>query len=165
MLLVLFKAIFLLACLLAFMPIVYAEQSLSLAESAPLFFVGQNNLSEQLPIDRTKINQGPTMTLAPKPEDRYFDSWDKEAAQDILYEQRNIRFKSEIVDDEKYTKDRETMREEWRDLLGFDLFYLYFKAKDAEKWVKNKFSVKLFNIKGSPQFNKHRILYVFKATF
>ena len=167
MLLVLFKTILLLVCLLTFMPIIYAENNLSPVEAIPLVMLGQNNLPEPLTIDNTRVNQelgsAPSSLRPEYPSQEY--EYFKEEKRSVIYGQSGSRFKSEIEDDDQYKNDREILREKWRDFLGVDLFYLYFKAKDLETWVKDKFSVKLFNMKGRPQFNKRRILYVFKATF
>ena len=65
----------------------------------------------------------------------------------------------------KKKDDKAELREKWRELIGFDIFYLYFKAKEIEDWIKERVSFKLFGMKGRPQFNKNKILYVFKGTF
>jgi hypothetical protein len=94
-------------------------------------------------------------------EEEYF----KETRRNILYGYSQSGVKKVWQDEEEFLNDRDILRERWRDLLGFDLFYPYYKAKQMEKWVKERFSVKLFGMKGRPQFSKNRIMYVFKTTF
>jgi hypothetical protein len=63
------------------------------------------------------------------------------------------------VDEEK------VIREEWRKAFGFDVWRPYYKAKAVEKRVKKVFSVKVFKLKGEPQFEKNQFTYTFKAKF
>ena len=65
--------------------------------------------------------------------------------------------------------DRETekkmLRKRWKKMLGIDVFYPYFKAKEVEKWVKDKASIKVFKIKGRPELKEDYIKYIFKIKF
>lgn len=65
--------------------------------------------------------------------------------------------------DEK--EEKRILRERWKEFLGIDVFYPYFKAKEVEDWVSEKASVEFFNIKGKPKFEKDRIEYIFKMRF
>lgn len=62
-------------------------------------------------------------------------------------------------------EDRNFLREEWRRALGVDIFYPYFKAKEIEDWLKEKVSIRLFNIKGRPQLSDDQVKYIFKISF
>lgn len=57
------------------------------------------------------------------------------------------------------------VREEWREALGIDIWYPYYKAKDVEDWVKKRLRVKIFKLKGEPLVDKGRFFYTFKTTF
>lgn len=57
------------------------------------------------------------------------------------------------------------LRQEWEKLLKVDIFYPYYKAKEAQEWVKEKGSVKIFNMKGKPEFDKNTVEYIFKVKF
>jgi len=57
------------------------------------------------------------------------------------------------------------VRQEWEEAFGFDVWSPYYKYKEIEKLVKNKFSVKVFKFKGEPRLEKSKIFYVFAATF
>jgi hypothetical protein len=64
-------------------------------------------------------------------------------------------------------EDRKKIREEWKEFLGLDVFYPYFKAKEVEEFVAKKSSVKLFNMQGKAEFNKDSkgVKYIFKSKF
>lgn len=61
--------------------------------------------------------------------------------------------------------DKKAIRQRWQELLGTDIFYAYFKAKEAEDWVKEKASIQIFNVKGKPEFRKDEVKYIFKVKF
>jgi len=60
---------------------------------------------------------------------------------------------------------KKILRKKWKEWLGIDIFYPYFKAKEIEDWVKDKCSIKLFKMKGRPKFEKDRFTYTFKTKF
>ena len=62
-------------------------------------------------------------------------------------------------------EERKILRKKWKEWLGIDIFYPYFKAKEIEDWVKDKCSIKLFKMKGRPKFEKDRFTYTFKTKF
>ncbi len=62
-------------------------------------------------------------------------------------------------------EEKKILREEWKKLLGVDIFYPYFKAKEVEDWVSEKASVEIFDIKGRPKFENNQIKYIFKVKF
>ncbi len=64
-------------------------------------------------------------------------------------------------------EDRKRIREEWKEFLGLDVFYPYFKAKEVEDYVQKKSSVKLFNMHGKAELNKDtkEVKYIFKKKF
>jgi hypothetical protein len=57
------------------------------------------------------------------------------------------------------------IRQEWERVLGIDVWYPYYKAKEVEAWVKEKCSVRVFKFKGRPEFSKRGFTYTFKARF
>lgn len=61
--------------------------------------------------------------------------------------------------------EKEAIRQEWKEAFGVDVWYPYYKAKDVEKWVKKRFSIKVFKFKGEPEFKKNEILYTLKTKF
>jgi hypothetical protein len=90
---------------------------------------------------------------------------------DILLEIKKMH--NTTVDPEVFNKlynkpkvdEKKMIREEWKKVFGIDVWYPYYKAKDVERWVKKRLSVKVFKFKGEPQFEKNQILYTFKANF
>jgi hypothetical protein len=65
--------------------------------------------------------------------------------------------------DEK--EEKRILRKKWEELLGIDIFYPYFKAKEVESWVRDKASVEFFKLRGRPKFDDDQIKYIFKVKF
>jgi len=63
--------------------------------------------------------------------------------------------------------NKEKLREDWKEFLGVDIFYPYFKAKEVENYVKEKTSVDFLNMKGRTEFDEDskQIRYIFKKKF
>jgi hypothetical protein len=57
------------------------------------------------------------------------------------------------------------IREQWENCLGIDIFYPYFKAKEIETKVREKNSVRIFKIKGKPEFKTNEAKYTFTIKF
>jgi hypothetical protein len=57
------------------------------------------------------------------------------------------------------------LRQAWAEFFGFDVWYPYYKAKEVESWVKERCSVKLFKLKGSPEFKKGFFTFNFNGKF
>jgi len=103
---------------------------------------------------KTEANQKESLIQASNPANEketksFFDFLDKKA------------FASTI--DKK--EEKRILREKWKKLLGLDIFYPYFKAKEVEDWVKDKASVRFFKIKGRPKFDDNQVKYIFKVKF
>ncbi|MCX5708190.1 MAG: hypothetical protein NTY14_04345 [Candidatus Omnitrophica bacterium] len=77
-------------------------------------------------------------------------------------------FKSKaFAETQNIDEERKKIREEWKELLGLDVFYPYFKAQEVENYVQKKATVKFFNMHGKPEFNKESkgVKYIFKSKF
>lgn len=57
------------------------------------------------------------------------------------------------------------LREQWERNIGIDVFYPYFKAKELESKVRQKTSVRIFKIKGKPEFKSNEAKYTFSIKF
>ena len=57
------------------------------------------------------------------------------------------------------------LREQWARNIGVDIFYPYFKAKELESKVKEKTSVRVFKLKGKPEFKSNEAKYTFTIKF
>ncbi len=62
-------------------------------------------------------------------------------------------------------REKIVLREQWERQLGIDIFYPYFKAKELETKVREKTSVRLFKIKGKPEFKNNEAKYTFTIKF
>lgn len=62
-------------------------------------------------------------------------------------------------------EERKILRRKWKEWLGIDIFYPYFKAKEVEKWVRKKASIKIFKLRGRPKFSNDQIQYIFRVKF
>ena len=65
----------------------------------------------------------------------------------------------------RYNNKRKILRTKWKNLLGIDVFYPYFKAKEVEDWIQEKGKVSLFKMKGKPRLHNGEIEYTFKVKF
>lgn len=61
--------------------------------------------------------------------------------------------------------EKEAIRTEWKKAFGADAWYPYYKAKEIEDKVCEKFKIRIFGIKGKPRLENNQARYVFKATF
>ncbi len=61
--------------------------------------------------------------------------------------------------------ERAQIRAEWTKTIGFDVWKPYFLFKEIEDWFKERFSIKIFGLKGKPQFGGNKFIYVFKGRF
>lgn len=61
--------------------------------------------------------------------------------------------------------ERIVLREQWERNIGIDIFYPYFKAKELESTVRKKTSVRIFKIKGKPEFKNNEAKYTFSIKF
>ena len=57
------------------------------------------------------------------------------------------------------------IREQWKRNIGIDVFYPYFKAKELESKVREKSSVRVFKLKGKPEFKSDEAKYTFSIKF
>lgn len=61
--------------------------------------------------------------------------------------------------------ENEIVRNAWKEAFGFDVWYPYYQAKNVERWVKKKASVKIFSMKGEPIIEKGRLMYSFTSRY
>jgi hypothetical protein len=92
----------------------------------------------------------------------------------FVYDRRDPRmfdrwFNSRVISPRRdENKEKQTLRDEWEEFLGVDVFYPYYKAKSVEKYVQSKTKVDFFKFKGSAEFNEgnsHSFRYIFKKKF
>lgn len=62
-------------------------------------------------------------------------------------------------------EEKTRLRNEWKETFGLDVFMPYFKQQEAEEWIKAKAKVKIFKIKGRPDFSSDGVRYIFKVKF
>ncbi|MCK9595358.1 MAG: hypothetical protein PHH68_02535 [Candidatus Omnitrophica bacterium] len=64
-------------------------------------------------------------------------------------------------------EDRRKIRNDWKEFFGVDVFLPYYKAQEVEEFIQEKVSVKLFNVKGRPEYDRqtHQVKYIFKRKF
>ncbi|KPK98157.1 MAG: hypothetical protein AMJ95_05440 [Omnitrophica WOR_2 bacterium SM23_72] len=77
----------------------------------------------------------------------------------------NFIEKRVLEDMRKKREEKKIIREAWKEWLGVDIWYPYFKAKEIEDWIKDRFRVKIFRFKGRLQFEKERLTYTFRMRF
>ena len=62
-------------------------------------------------------------------------------------------------------KEKDVLRKKWEDLIGVDIFYPYFKAKEVEKVVGDATKIQVFDMTGKTEIKKGRVQYIFKRKF
>lgn len=66
----------------------------------------------------------------------------------------------------KDTKDdADTLRAEWKQALGVDIFFLHFKAKEITHKIEEKSKFKLFNMRGKATIKQDSATYTFSHKF
>lgn len=65
----------------------------------------------------------------------------------------------------KKIDENQHLRDAWREAFGFDVWYPYYKEKEIEGWVRQKFRVRILRLKGEPQFSSKGFTYIFKSIF
>jgi hypothetical protein len=84
---------------------------------------------------------------------------------------KKIRHKqaSRIILNAVYLKpdadEKRKIRDIWTKVLGVDVWYPYFKAKEIEDWMKERISFGFKKMKCKPKFIKNSFSYVCKKTF
>ncbi|MGE5307655.1 MAG: hypothetical protein ACM3OC_01060 [Deltaproteobacteria bacterium] len=61
--------------------------------------------------------------------------------------------------------EKTLLRAAWAQAFGFDVWYPYYKAQEVESWVKERFRVRVFKLKGEPEFTRNSIAFNFNAKF
>ena len=131
----------------------------ALALAIPLYAqneVSHNKEAELKPSPQTESPQEEYLTETPAPAPAkklttrtFFDFIDKKVFADTIDK----------------SEEKKILREKWKRLLGVDVFYPYFKAKEVEKWVRDRTRVKLFSFRGRAKFERNKIIYTFKLKF
>ena len=64
-----------------------------------------------------------------------------------------------------YVNEKKVIRTQWQQALGVDVWVPYYKAKEIEDRVSDKFSVKVFKLKGKPKCDENECRYTFSTKF
>ncbi|MFA4991405.1 MAG: hypothetical protein WC569_02375 [Candidatus Omnitrophota bacterium] len=62
-------------------------------------------------------------------------------------------------------EEKKILREYWKQRLGVDVFYPYFKAKEVESKVSEKSSVRILKLRGKPEIKEDSVKYIFRLKF
>lgn len=62
-------------------------------------------------------------------------------------------------------EEKKILRENWKQFLGVDIFYPYFKKKEIKERIEEKTAIEFLKIKGRAKFQDHQIKYIFKIKF
>ena len=68
-------------------------------------------------------------------------------------------------DTRKKNEEKKIVREAWEEWLGLDIWYPYFKAKEIEDWLCDRFKLRIFRFRGRMKFENERLTYTFKMQF
>ena len=61
--------------------------------------------------------------------------------------------------------DADTLRAEWKEALGVDIFFAYFKTKEITNKIEEKSKFKLFSMRGKATIKKNSATYAFSRKF
>jgi hypothetical protein len=61
--------------------------------------------------------------------------------------------------------EKEKIRTEWKRAFGIDVWLPYYKAKELENWISDRFSIEVFKMKGRPQCENNECKYTFTTKF
>jgi hypothetical protein len=61
--------------------------------------------------------------------------------------------------------DADTLRAEWKEALGVDIFFAYFKTKEITNKIEEKSKFKLFDMRGKATIKKNSATYAFSHKF
>jgi hypothetical protein len=146
--LIITRLILIIWCLLCVSPLVFA-QTLSLPPQEPLNLQLKQTLASQ-----TYLLGPTTKTTEPV---------QLEQEQNMSQKNSNRIFKElynpPVVDEKK------TLRAEWRKAFGLDVWYPYYQVKAVEDWVSDRLGVKVFKLKGRPEFKDNQLKYSFGTRF
>jgi len=62
-------------------------------------------------------------------------------------------------------EERRKIREKWTQTFGIDVWYPYFKAKEVERWVKERISFRIRKLKCKPRFERGLARYICEKRF
>ncbi len=80
-------------------------------------------------------------------------------------ETENIKFQLENYSKANQEREREELRQEWKNLLGVDIFYPYYQAREIESWISDRVKVEVFHLSGRPEFENNQATYTFRVEF
>jgi len=60
---------------------------------------------------------------------------------------------------------QESLREEWHQTLGIDIFFPYFKVEEIKNKIEDKFHVRFFKMRGKLSLQKEEVKYTFRLKF
>lgn len=101
------------------------------------------------------------------------DSNTEETSQPSIELQNNEKYATfaDWLNDRNYyikidtDKERQTIREQWQQATGVDLFYPYFKIRELKIRTENKTKVKFFRLRGKARLEEDQAKYIFSVKF
>jgi hypothetical protein len=64
-----------------------------------------------------------------------------------------------------WVDEKKILRAEWERTLSIDVWYPYYKAKELENWISDRFSIEVFKMKGRTQCENNECKYTFTTKF
>ena len=65
----------------------------------------------------------------------------------------------------KKEQEKKILREQWKQMLGTDIFYPYFKTEEIKNKVEEKATITLLKLKGKPELKTDRARFIFNIKF
>ncbi|MBN1493750.1 MAG: hypothetical protein JW938_06335 [Candidatus Omnitrophica bacterium] len=145
----------------------YAQQTVAMPQSVPQLVIAETAVEKGVPVEST-------VTTSDLP--IYIPDFISEEIEVPLGKRAKIKrffslqwlsflkwFWTKPKIDEK-SESAELLRE-WEEMLGVDIFYVYFKAQEARKYVKEKCSFKVLGMRASADYRDGKIFLIMKRKF
>jgi len=145
----------------------YAQNSLALPQDVAQIIVADSALKKEIPIDETVTEKVVPIYIPDFPIE---EEKGKVTKREWLKRFFTLRwgglldwFWTEPEIDEK--SESAELLQEWEDMLGVDIFYAYFKAQEARRKIKDKFSFRVCGMRASADYRDGKIYLVLKRKF
>jgi len=136
------KVILVASCLLFWLAPLYAQVALA-PKTTPLNLSPQDNIQPKEQLQTEKTNPSEPIEL----------------------QKKQMRATFKIFYNKPYVNEKKTIRAQWEQTFGIDVWVPYYKAKEIEDRISDKFKVKIFKLSGKPKCDDNECKYTFSGKF
>ena len=124
--------------------------------------------SSEVAIVPINVSNAPLMKIAPLKYDKAFPN---SPYIHLKFKEKYMTFSDWVNAKSHYdfhidkNAERRSLREQWQQMLGADIFFLYFKADEIKDKVEEKVSIRIFKLKGKLELKKDQTRFIFNVKF